>query len=157
MARGELIVDGAVTANAIAAGAVTAGKIAANAVTANEIAANAITTAKIQAGAVTTAELAAGAVTASKMVITDPSTLVPDADYSDALMWAGGQGGTINIVTTSNREYNTLDNRALQLNRVQTGTDWDSFSSKFSSARTQATESALRSTSLQPAHSRCDS
>jgi hypothetical protein len=124
MARGELIVDGAVTANAIAAaGAVTAGKIAANAVTANEIAANAITTAKIQAGAVTTAELAAGAVTASKMVITDPSTLVPDADYSDALMWAGGQGGTINIVTTSNREYNTLDNRALQLNRVQTGTD----------------------------------
>ncbi len=133
MARGELIVDGAVTANAIAAGAVTAGKIAANAVTANEIAANAITTAKIQAGAVTTAELAAGAVTASKMVITDPSTLVPDADYSDALMWAGGQGGTINIVTTSNREYNTLDNRALQLNRVQTGTDWDSaFSSKFS-------------------------
>ncbi|WP_057092029.1 hypothetical protein KV708_09620 [Comamonas thiooxydans] len=133
MARGELIVDGAVTANSIAAGAVTAGKIAANAVTANEIATNAITTAKIQAGAVTTAELAAGAVTASKMVITDPSTLVPDADYSDALMWAGGQGGTINIVTTSNREYNTLDNRALQLNRVQTGTDWDSaFSSKFS-------------------------
>ncbi|MEQ6475149.1 hypothetical protein [Comamonas sp. wu1-DMT] len=133
MARGELIVDGAVTANSIAAGAVTAGKIAANAVTANEIAANSITTAKIQAGAVTTAELAAGAVTASKMVITDPSTLVPDADYSDALMWAGGQGGTINIVTTSNREYNTLDNRALQLNRVQTGTDWDSaFSSKFS-------------------------
>jgi predicted phage tail protein len=95
MARGELIVDGAVTAdkvaanaitaNSIAAGAVTAGKIAANAVTANEIAANSVTTAKIAAGAVTAAEIAARAITADKLVISSTTNLIPDtADWNIA-------------------------------------------------------------------------
>lgn len=49
MASGELIVDGAVTANSLAASAVTAGKIAANAITADKILADAITADKILA------------------------------------------------------------------------------------------------------------
>ena len=100
MARGELIVDGAVTAdkvaanaitaNSIAAGAVTAGKIAANAVTANEIAANSVTTAKIAAGAVTAAEVAAGAITASKLLIGDTTNLVADPAWNDTAAWSSG-------------------------------------------------------------------
>lgn len=64
---GELIVDGAITANKIAANAVTAASIAAGTITATEIAAGAITTAKINALAVTAAEIAAGAIIADKI------------------------------------------------------------------------------------------
>ncbi|MFT4258043.1 hypothetical protein [Microbacterium sp.] len=95
--KGELLVDGAITARTLAAGAVTAGKIAANSIGANEIVANsitgdeiaanaitaselaalsveaghikanAVTADKIEAGAITTVKLAAGAVTADKI------------------------------------------------------------------------------------------
>ena len=126
------ITDNAITTPKLAAGSVVAGKIAANAVTANEIAANSVTTAKIQAGAVTATEIAAGAVTASKVVVSDVSTLVPDADYGDSAMWFGGQGGTVSIVATTNPEYNTTASRALQLNRTQSANDWDAgYSSAF--------------------------
>jgi hypothetical protein len=63
-AGGSLIVDGAVTADKMAANAVTAGKIAAGAVTADQLAANAVTTAKLAAGAVTTNKIAANSITA---------------------------------------------------------------------------------------------
>lgn len=73
----ELIVDGAIVANKIAANAVTTEKIATNSVTSNEIAANtikagniaanAITTDKIYANAVTTAKIATNAVTANEI------------------------------------------------------------------------------------------
>jgi hypothetical protein len=64
MNGGELIVDGAITANKIAASAVTADKISANAIDATKIAAGAITSVELASGSVTTAKLAAGAVTA---------------------------------------------------------------------------------------------
>jgi len=113
MSRGELIVDGAitaakiaaktitaaeiaagtitatelgansVTANAIAANSVIAGKIAANAVTADSIAANSVTTAKIAAGAVSATELAAGSVLASKLLVADTTNVYGDFDCVD--------------------------------------------------------------------------
>ena len=113
MSRGELIVDGAitaakiaaktitaaeiaagtitatelgansVTANAIAANSVIAGKIAANAVTADSIAANSVTTAKIAAGAVSATELAAGSVLASKLLVADTTNPYGDFDCVD--------------------------------------------------------------------------
>lgn len=64
---GDLIVDGAIVADKIAANAVTTAKIAANAVTATEIAAGAIVAGKISANAVTTTTIAAGAVTATEI------------------------------------------------------------------------------------------
>jgi len=74
---GELIVDGAITADKIAAnaitavkidsGAVTTAKLAAGAVTADTIASNAITTVKINADAVTGAKIAANAITSDKI------------------------------------------------------------------------------------------
>jgi hypothetical protein len=64
---GELIVDGAITTNSLAANAITSDKIAANAITADKIAANAITTGKIAAGAVSATEIAAGAINTSKL------------------------------------------------------------------------------------------
>ncbi|NEI70949.1 hypothetical protein GR212_15300 [Rhizobium lusitanum] len=63
----SLIVDGGITANALAAGSVTTAALAAGAVTANEIAANAVTTGKIAAGAVTAAQIAANTITAGQV------------------------------------------------------------------------------------------
>ena len=67
MASAKLIVDGAITADKIAANAVTANEIASNAITTVKLNANAVTTAKIAASAVTAAEIAAGAVVAGKI------------------------------------------------------------------------------------------
>ncbi|MFK0163484.1 carbohydrate binding domain-containing protein [Rhizobium sp. NPDC090279] len=75
-ASASLIIDGAVTADKIAANAVTAGKIAASAVTAGTIAANAVTAGTIAAGAVSAAQIAAGAITADKLAAGSISTQV---------------------------------------------------------------------------------
>ena len=66
---GELIVDGAVTANTIAAGAVTANSIAAGAVVANAIAAGAVTAAKINVGSLSAISANLGAITAGSLNI----------------------------------------------------------------------------------------
>lgn len=78
---GELIVDGAVIAN----------KIAANAVTADKIVAGAITTGKIAAGAITATQIAAGQVTASKLAIV-PDNIWPDPQFADDGMMIGFDG-----------------------------------------------------------------
>ncbi|WP_187427866.1 hypothetical protein [Comamonas sp. Z3] len=66
-ARGELIVDGAVTAVKIAAKTITAAQIAAGAITASELAAGSVTAGKIAAGSITATELAANSVTATQI------------------------------------------------------------------------------------------
>jgi hypothetical protein len=86
---GELIVDGAITADKIGASAVTAvkisagaietAKIAAGAVTANEIASNSVTAVKIAAGAVETAKIAVGAVDAERITAGAVTTAKLDA------------------------------------------------------------------------------
>lgn len=63
----ELIVDGAVIADKIAANAITAAKIAAGSVTALELATNSVTAVKIATGAVTADAIAVGAITAEKI------------------------------------------------------------------------------------------
>ncbi|MCP8894306.1 hypothetical protein KYK29_05140 [Shinella daejeonensis] len=78
-ATGELIVDGAVTADKLAAASVTTSKVAAGAITANEIAANAVTAAKVAAGAIEAAALAAGAVVADKIAAGAVTTAKLDA------------------------------------------------------------------------------
>jgi hypothetical protein len=78
--KGELIVDGAVTANTIAAGAITTTKIATGAVTANEIAANAITASKLSVGS-------AG------------SALNLDPGFEDATAWTLTNAGSIVTLT----------------------------------------------------------
>tara|TARA_R110000851_G_scaffold59347_9_gene137414 strand:- start:18880 stop:20871 length:1992 start_codon:yes stop_codon:yes gene_type:complete len=92
-ATGALIVDGAITADKVAANSITADQIESNAITTNELAtnavtadnitANAITTGAIASGAVNTAQLAAGAVTANKMLITDMTNIVPNGKWED--------------------------------------------------------------------------
>jgi hypothetical protein len=67
MNGGELIVDGAITADKIAANAITAAKINANAVTTDKLAANSITTDKIAANQITAGLIATGAISADKM------------------------------------------------------------------------------------------
>jgi chemotaxis protein histidine kinase CheA len=65
--KGELIVDGGITAAKLAADSVTAAKIVAGTITSAEIAAGTIKAANIEAGAITTGLLAANAVTAAKI------------------------------------------------------------------------------------------
>lgn len=67
MARAELVVDGSITADKIAAKTITAAQIAASAITATELAANSVTTAKIAANAVTATQIAAGTITAAEI------------------------------------------------------------------------------------------
>ena len=67
MSRGELIVDGAITAAKVAAKTITAAQIATGTISAAEIAANAITTAKISANAVTATQIASGTITAAEI------------------------------------------------------------------------------------------
>lgn len=64
---GELIVDGAISAEKLAVNSVTASSIVAGTITAAELATNSVTTAKIVAGAVTATEIAAGTITGSKI------------------------------------------------------------------------------------------
>ncbi|WP_050874307.1 beta strand repeat-containing protein [Comamonas testosteroni] len=115
-----------VTALQLAANAVTAGKVAANAITAGTIAANAVTTATIAAGAVTAAEIAAGAVLTSKLVVSDPSTMVPDAEYQDLSMWRGDSGGTVEFrLGETNALAGTVSKTVLRVNRVNSGSGYD--------------------------------
>lgn len=70
MAQGELIVDGAVTAQKVAASAITAAHLAANSVTAAKVAAGAIAAEHLSAGAITVGKLQDGAVTGDKIAAT---------------------------------------------------------------------------------------
>ncbi|SSY68525.1 hypothetical protein [Alcaligenes faecalis] len=70
MAQGELIVDGAVTAQKVAASAITADHLAANSVTAAKVAAGAIAAEHLSAGAITVGKLQDGAVTGDKIAAT---------------------------------------------------------------------------------------
>jgi hypothetical protein len=60
--RGDMFIDGTITASMIAAGSITAIKIAAGSITAIKIAAGAIDASKIAAGSITTDEIAVGGV-----------------------------------------------------------------------------------------------
>lgn len=80
-ATGELIVDGVITAD----------KVAANAISSEKIAANAVDAAKIAAGAVNASHIAADSITAEKLVVSSPTNLIPDTygwtDRANAGSW----------------------------------------------------------------------
>lgn len=77
-ATGELIVDGAVTAQ----------KVAANAISADSIQANAVTAGKIAAGSVGAEHVQAGAITASKVTISDFTNLITNSQLRDVDAWS---------------------------------------------------------------------
>jgi predicted phage tail protein len=66
-AIGNLIVDGSITAEKIAANAITANEIAANAITASELAADSVVFGKVAAGAIKSAQIATGEIRATHM------------------------------------------------------------------------------------------
>jgi hypothetical protein len=76
----ELIVDGAITADKLAANSVVAGKISAGAISADEI--------------------AAGAITASKLAITDGANIAPDPTLTDDSAWGLGSGASFEPVSS---------------------------------------------------------
>ncbi|WP_193222140.1 hypothetical protein [Bacillus sp. B1-WWTP-T-0.5-Post-4] len=105
---GHLIVDGAISAQRLAANAVTADKVAANAITADKIAANAVNASKIAAGSITTDKIAAAGITADKITsgILDANK-VQVRNLSAAVITSGTMsadritGGTINANNTN--------------------------------------------------------
>jgi hypothetical protein len=91
MGTGELIVDGTITALALAANSVTALQIAANSIVAGDLQADAVTAGTVSAAAITARELAvdsvtaakiaAGAVSASKLTISDFTNLAENPSF----------------------------------------------------------------------------
>lgn len=109
---GNLIVDGAITANKLAVDSVTANAIAAGAIVASAIAAGAVTAAAIAASAVTTIKLAAGAVTADKITVANLAALgitVGSADIATAAITSAKIAdlsvGTIKIANNAISTY----------------------------------------------------
>lgn len=69
MATGELIVDGAIIADKLAAASVVAGKLAVGSVIADNIQGGAVTAGKVAAGAITANEILAGTITGNELSV----------------------------------------------------------------------------------------
>lgn len=80
-ARGELIVDGAVTAIKIAAGSITADKIVGGTITGDKVAANTLTASNIAVGTLTADQIKVGGITSDRLLITG-SNLIPNSDFA---------------------------------------------------------------------------
>ncbi|NVP54450.1 phage tail protein [Mycoplana rhizolycopersici] len=66
---GELIVDGAITADHLAVNSITVGKIADGSITNDKLGSSAVTAVKIANGAITAAKIEAGTITADRLVL----------------------------------------------------------------------------------------
>jgi hypothetical protein len=89
---GDLIVDGAITAN----------KIDALAVQGRHIAGETITGDKIVAGTIKAAQIGAGEIVATKLAIGNSDNIIPDADFRDPASWGvSGWNGAELFDTTS--------------------------------------------------------
>ena len=84
---GDVLVDGTVVAN----------KLAANGATAN----------KIEAGAVAAVHLQAGSVLASKIALTDFTNLVPDAEFAEIGTTWSNPAGTVTAIPAPTSDWNT--------------------------------------------------
>jgi hypothetical protein len=91
--NGELIVDGAITADKIEANAVTADKILANSVTADKILANSVTADKILANSITASKLTLGGTTGN---------IVGTSNLTDYPYWTLVQGTNLTFQNPSN-------------------------------------------------------
>lgn len=159
MTAGELIVDGTIRAQHLAALAVTAEKLAAEAVTAVKIAANAVTADKLVAGAVTTDKLytlavtaekiAAGAIIADKIAAGAITTAKLAATAIDGMTITGA---TIRTAATGQRmEFNIHGLRAIAANGSVTATI-SSASGGVSISGPLISEGGGASAVLRPAH-----
>lgn len=84
---GDVLVDGTVVAN----------KLAANSVTAN----------KIEAGAIGAVHMQAGSVLASKITLTDFTNLVPDAEFAEIGTTWSNPAGTVTAIPAPSSDWNT--------------------------------------------------
>lgn len=84
----ELVVDGSIVADHLAANSVTTDKLAANAVVAGKIAAGAVSADQIAANAVTAGKIAAAAISADKLAVGRGSNWIENSDlYAGLTTW----------------------------------------------------------------------
>lgn len=112
-ATGELIVDGAITALALATNSVESNKIAANAITADKIEAGAITTVKLAALAITSAKIAADAIDVNKLAANAISSkhTITSAKFQTTLLIDRG----IKIDATGFKAYNSAGQETVNI------------------------------------------
>lgn len=179
MNEGELLVDGSITTDKIAANAVNASKIAANsidaskivsntitanqlatnAITTDKIAANAITSGKIQAGAISTTELAANAITTDKLatasvttekLLVQPSNMITNGSFINGFAdWQQRNGAEFQSI------YAGSANKYRAVRFAHPGDGSSQFSSLFSNGKDAYTGTDRASTGfeLKPGHS----
>ena len=117
---GNLVVDGSVIADKLAANAVTAVKIAANAITAAKIAAGAITANKIAANTITATHLAANSVTASEIAAGAVTASELAADSITASKIAAG-AITADVFTAGSITGNKIAAGAITASKISSG------------------------------------
>lgn len=104
--KGELIVDGGITAEKIAVSSILANHIGAGAVTAEKIAASAILAENISAGAVTAGKIAAASITASELAASSITADKVAAGAITATALSADVGGQLDI--SANNSVNIL-------------------------------------------------
>lgn len=124
MGDGSLIVDGAVTADSIAANSITAAKIVAGTITATEIATNAITSDKILANAIIAGKIAANAVTATTIAANAviAGKIATDAVTSNTIVANAITTAKIatNAVTANEIAANTITSNEINAGSIRT-------------------------------------
>jgi predicted phage tail protein len=113
----NLIVDGAITADKVAANAITADKVAANAITAAKIAAGTITGDKIAAGTINADRIQAGTITANQIVAAGITQL-----YATAAAGTAQTTGTGWVPYGNGLAFNVPANAGLLVQVSTTGT-----------------------------------
>lgn len=109
--NGDRILANSLAADKIIAGSITTDRFGANSiggtilqdgtVNANKLVANSITAGQIAAGAISAQQIAAGAITATKLVLVNRDSVFPDPTWEDRQFWTAG----VSVTNKITKEY----------------------------------------------------
>ena len=121
MANGELIVDGAITANKIASGTITSNEIKAGTITSDKIASRTITADRIAAGVLTANEIKTGTITSDRIA---SRTITADRIAAGTITANEIKSGTItaSMITSGTLDASKVNVTNLNASNIKSGT-----------------------------------